>query len=102
VRYTIRYTLAAEAEVINAYIWYAQPHINQAGAFLRALERTEAHLAAIAIVIVSLGRIWSLPSTHHWARKLGTKRLTGGRFYLAQSGHYYLASTCDWRIMCIM
>jgi len=46
VRYTIRYTLAAKAEVINAYTWYAQPHINQAGAFLRALERTEAHLAA--------------------------------------------------------
>lgn len=44
-RYTVRYKAAAAAEVVNAIAWYAQPEINQASAFLRELERTEAHLA---------------------------------------------------------
>lgn len=45
-RYTVRYKAAAAAEVVNAIARHAQPEINQASAFLRELERTEAHLAA--------------------------------------------------------
>lgn len=43
-RYTVRYKPAAAAEVTRAIGWYGQPEINQATAFLRELERTEAHL----------------------------------------------------------
>lgn len=44
--YPVRYKAAAAAEVVNAITWYAQPEIDQASAFLRELERTEAHLVA--------------------------------------------------------
>ena len=43
-RYTVRYKPAAAAEVTRAIGWYGQPEINRATAFLRELERTEAHL----------------------------------------------------------
>lgn len=43
-RYAVRYKAAAAAEVENAITRYAQPEINQASAFVRELERTEAHL----------------------------------------------------------
>jgi plasmid stabilization system protein ParE len=46
VRYAVRYKAAAAAEVVGAIAWYAQPEINQANAFVRELERTEAHLSA--------------------------------------------------------
>ena len=45
-RFAVRYQPAAAAEVANAITWYAQPEINQASAFVRELERTEAHLRA--------------------------------------------------------
>jgi plasmid stabilization system protein ParE len=44
VRHTVRYKPAAAAEVTRAIGWYGQPEINQATAFIRELERTEAHL----------------------------------------------------------
>jgi plasmid stabilization system protein ParE len=46
VPYSVRYKRAASAEVEAAISWYAQPEINQASAFVRDLERTEAHLRA--------------------------------------------------------
>lgn len=42
--YSVLYTGAAAAEVENAIGWYNQPDINQVTAFVRELERTEAHL----------------------------------------------------------
>ena len=45
-RYSVRYKPAAAAEVANAIAWYSQPEVKQAEAFVRDLERTEAHLAA--------------------------------------------------------
>jgi len=44
VPYSVRYSSAAAAEVENAIGWYIQPDINQSAAFVRELERTEAHL----------------------------------------------------------
>ena len=45
-RYSVRYKPAAAAEVANAITWYSQPDVKQAEAFVRDLERTEAHLGA--------------------------------------------------------
>ena len=45
-RYSVRYKPAAAAEVANAIAWYNQSEVNQAEAFVRDLERTEAHLSA--------------------------------------------------------
>ena len=45
--YSIRYKQAASAEVEAAISRYAQPEINQASAFVKDLERTEAHLRAL-------------------------------------------------------
>ena len=42
--YSVRYKGAASAEVEAAISRYAQPEINQAPAFVKDLERTEAHL----------------------------------------------------------
>jgi len=47
VPYSIRYKQAASAEVEAAISRYAQPEINQASAFVKDLERTEAHLRAL-------------------------------------------------------
>ena len=44
--YSVRYKRAASAEVEAAISRYAQPEINQAPAFVKDLERTEAHLRA--------------------------------------------------------
>ncbi len=44
--YSVRYKRAASAEIEAAISRYAQPEINQASAFVRDLERTEAHLRA--------------------------------------------------------
>jgi plasmid stabilization system protein ParE len=46
VRYSVRYTPAAAAEVAIAIRWYDQPDINQAASFVREIERTEAHLTS--------------------------------------------------------
>ena len=45
-RFSVRYKPAAAAEVANAIAWYRQPEVKQAEAFVRDLERTEAHLGA--------------------------------------------------------
>ncbi len=42
--HSVRYKRAAAAEVETAITWYAQPEINQASAFVQALERSEVHL----------------------------------------------------------
>jgi len=46
VRYSVRYKPAAAVEVANAIAWYSQSEVKQAEAFIRDLERTEAHLSA--------------------------------------------------------
>lgn len=44
--FAIRYKRAAAAEVEAAIRWYMRPEIHQAAAFVRDLERSEAHLRA--------------------------------------------------------
>ena len=44
--YSVRYKLAAAAEVEEAIARYAKPEVHQASAFVKDLERTEAHLRA--------------------------------------------------------
>jgi plasmid stabilization system protein ParE len=44
VPYSVRYSSAAAAEIRNAIAWYSKPDIGQSPAFVRELERTEAHL----------------------------------------------------------
>jgi plasmid stabilization system protein ParE len=46
VSYSVRYNAAAAAEIETAIGWYNQPDIHQGAAFVRKLERTEAHLAS--------------------------------------------------------
>jgi plasmid stabilization system protein ParE len=46
VPYSVRYKRAASAELEAAIVRYAQPEINQASAFVKDIERTEAHLRA--------------------------------------------------------
>lgn len=45
-RYPVRYTPAAAAEVENGIGWYGQTDINQGAAFVQEIERTEVHLAS--------------------------------------------------------
>ncbi len=45
-RYSVRYKLAAAAEIANAIAWYSRPEVNQGEAFVQDVERTEAHLSA--------------------------------------------------------
>jgi plasmid stabilization system protein ParE len=44
VSYSVHYSSAAAAEVGNVITWYSKPDIGQGAAFVRELERTEAHL----------------------------------------------------------
>jgi len=47
VRYSVRYKRAAAAEIHAVISWYLRPEINQAPAFIKELERTEAHLRTL-------------------------------------------------------